>query len=134
MKHPIAATVAAAAVVTVICAAGTPVFGPWGVTLSYMETSVAPGSDFFRYANGSWLKRSVIPPDRRIAGASLEVDQGNEAKLRAVVEALRARPENSLSAEERKLRDLYAAYVDAKAIEAAGLAPVRSDLDRIGAL
>ncbi len=134
MKHPIAAAIAAAAVVSVAVAAGTPVFAPWGVTLSYMDTSVAPGTDFFRYANGTWLKSAVIPPDRRVAGVNLEVDQGNEAKLRTIVEGLRARPDASLSAEERKLRDFYAAYIDTKGIETAGLAPVRADLERIAAL
>ena len=65
---------------------------------------------------------------------NLEVDQGNETKLKSLVGALRARPDSSLTAEERKLRDLYGAYVDTEGIEAAGLAPVRADLERIGAL
>ncbi len=69
-----------------------------------------------------------------MAGVNLEVDQGNESKLKRIVEALRARPDSSLTAEERKLRDLYGAYIDIKGIEAAGLAPVRADLERIGAL
>ncbi|MBS0580887.1 MAG: M13 family metallopeptidase [Proteobacteria bacterium] len=128
------AAVAAAALATGVLAAGRPVFGPWGVTLSYMDTSVPPGTDFFRYANGAWLKGAAIPPDRRLAGVNLELDQGNESKLRTVVERLRAKPESALSAEERKLRDFYAAFVDTRAIEAAGLAPVRADLDRIAAL
>ncbi len=38
------------------------------------------------------------------------------------------------SAEERKLRDLYDAFEDTKAIEAAGLSPVKADLAHIAAL
>jgi putative endopeptidase len=133
MNFPRLAAVAAAAVVS-IAGAGEPAFGPWGVILSYMDTSVPPGTDFFRYTNGSWLKSAVIPPDRRLAGVNLEVDQGNETKLKSIVAGLRGRPDGSLSAEERKLRDLYLAYVDTKAIETAGLAPVHADLERIGAL
>ncbi len=125
---------AAAAVAVTLASAAVPVFGPWGVTLSYMDASVPPGTDFFRYANGSWLKSAVIPPDRRVAGVNLEVDQGNETKLKSIVEGLAARTDGSLSAEERKLRDLYLAYTDTKAIETAGLAPVRADLERIGGL
>ena len=68
MKYPTAATLAAAALGTLALAAGAPVFGPWGVTLAYMDTSVPPGTDFFRYVNGGWLKSAVIPPDRRVAG------------------------------------------------------------------
>jgi putative endopeptidase len=134
MKHRIAFVLGTSALVAAAFAAGRPVFGPWGVTLAYMDTSVAPGTDFFRYTNGTWLKSAVIPPDRRIAGVNLELEQDNETKLRTIVEGLSARPDAALSAEERKLRDLYGAYIDIKGIEAAGLAPVRADLDRIGAL
>lgn len=37
-----------------------PVFGPWGVTLAYMDPSVNPGTDFFRYTNGSGLKTASV--------------------------------------------------------------------------
>jgi len=110
------------------------VFPPWGVRLDYIDTSVAPGADFFRYTNGGWLRSAVIPPDRRVAGINLELDDGNETKLRTIVAMLRAKPEAALTAEERKLRDFYDAFEDTAAIEAAGLAPVRADLEAIAAL
>lgn len=110
-----------------------PVFGPWGVTLADMDTSVAPGSDFFRYTNGGWLKTAVIPPDRQFAGVNLELDKENEARLKSIVAGLAAKPEAALSAEERKLRDLYNAFEDTRAIDAAGLDPVKPDLERIAA-
>ncbi|MFZ0010051.1 MAG: M13 family metallopeptidase [Steroidobacteraceae bacterium] len=110
-----------------------PVFGPWGVTLADMDTSVAPGSDFFRYTNGGWLKTAVIPPDRHFAGVNLELDKENEARLKSIVAGLAAKPEAALSAEERKLRDLYNAFEDTRAIDAAGLDPVKPDLERIAA-
>ncbi len=127
---PIAATL----LVGIALAAGRPVFGPWGVTLAYMDSSVPPGKDFFRYTNGAWLKTATIPPDRRLAGVNLELDRGNETRLRTIIQSLRAKPDSALSAEERKLRDLYGEFVDTRAIEAAGLAPARADLDRIAAL
>jgi predicted metalloendopeptidase len=110
------------------------VFGPWGVTLAYMDPSVNPGTDFFRYTNGSWLKTAVIPADRTVAGVNLELDKGNEARLKSIVAALTARPDGELSAEERKLRDLYNAFEDTRAIEATGLASVQAQLTRIAAL
>jgi putative endopeptidase len=111
-----------------------PVFGPWGVTLAYMDTSVPPGADFFRYTNGGWLKTAVIPPDRQFAGVNLELDRENEARLKDIVASLAARPDAALSAEERKLRDFYNAFENTRAIEANGLTPVKADLDRIAAL
>ena len=34
---------------------------PHGIDLAAMDKSVAPGDDFYNYANGSWLKRTEIP-------------------------------------------------------------------------
>ncbi len=110
------------------------VFEPWGVTLADMDPGVAPGNDFFRYSNGGWLKTSVIPPDRQFAGVNLELSKQKEAQLIGIVATLTAKPEAALTAEERKLRDLYKAFENTQAIEAAGLSPVRKDLDRIAAL
>src|SRR5215469_9764261 len=111
-----------------------PAFPPWGVTLSYLDPGIAPGTDFFRYANGNWLKSAVIPPDRSVAGVNLELDKENEARLRSIVGELSTKPDVALSAEERKLRDLYNAFEDTQAIEAAGLAPVRGDLEHLATL
>jgi putative endopeptidase len=115
-------------------AAAQAVFGPWGVTLADMDPSVAPGNDFFRYTNGGWLKTAVIPPDRQYAGVNLELNRRNETQLKSIVATLTAKPERELSAEERKLRDLYNAFENTWAIDAAGLAPVRKDLDHIAAV
>jgi putative endopeptidase len=133
MRRTIAAALAAALIVTTL-AATAPVFPPWGLTLSYLDPGVPPGNDFFRYANGGWLKDATIPPDRRAAGVNLDVDQGNEKKLQTVMASLVARPDAGLSAEERKLRDFYLTFMDTAAIEAAGLGPVRADLERIAGL
>ena len=40
-----------------------------GIVIANMDTSVRPGDDFYRYANGSYIARTKIPEDR----ASLNV-------------------------------------------------------------
>ena len=125
---------ALAGVATTVFAADAPVFGPWGLSLDYIDTSVKPGDDFFRYSNGGWLKTATIPPDRTVAGVNLELDKGNEEKLQTIVAALEAKPYAALTDEERKLRDFYDAFEDVKAIDAAGLKPVKADLAAIAKL
>ena len=39
-----------------------------GLDLAGIDPSVAPGDDFFAYANGTWLKTTEIPPDRASYG------------------------------------------------------------------
>src|ERR1700739_2698836 len=111
-----------------------PAFPPWGVTLDYLDPQVRPGADFFRYTNGRWLKTAAIPADRTVAGISLEVDQGNEAKLRAIVASLGTKPDAELSTEERKLRDLYSAFMDTRTIDAAGITPLKVTLAALSTL
>ena len=113
--------------------AGEPQVKPWGVELSYLDASVKPGDDFFKYANGNWIKHATIPADRTYAGVNLELDLQNEARLKNLVADLAKTPDDKLTAEGRKLRDLYNAFMDTKQIEADGLAPARADLVRIAA-
>ena len=36
-----------------------------GIDTGGMDRSVAPGDDFFGYANGTWMAKTEIPADRR---------------------------------------------------------------------
>ena len=107
---------------------------PWGVELSYLDKTVKPGDDFFLYANGNWVKHDVIPADRTYSGVNLELDRENEARLKGLVAELAASPDSKLTAEGRKLRDLYSAFMDTKQIEANGLKPAQKDLAAIANL
>ena len=109
-----------------------PQIPPWGVDLEYIDTSVKPGDDFYAYANGRWLKSAEIPADRAFAGSWLELGLRNDERLKRIVSQLHAAPEPG--AEERKLRDLYDAFLDTTQIDARGLEPARGDLERIAAL
>jgi putative endopeptidase len=100
--------------------------------LSYLDKSASPGADFFVYANGGWLKNAVIPPDRSYAGVNLELNKQNEQRLMDIVSDLHKKA--SATTEERKLLDLYDAFTDQAALEAAGLAHAQADLGRIAKL
>ena len=45
-----------------------------GIVPASMDKSVAPGDDFFAYANGSWVRNTEIPADRASVGASYIAD------------------------------------------------------------
>ena len=112
----------------------SPQFGKWGVDITSVDKSVAPGNNFFQYVNGAWLKTAVIPPDRSATGSFQDLQILSERRMRAIVDDLEAKPEGSLSPDEKKLRDLYDAFEDTAAIEANGLKPVQKDLDYLNGL
>jgi predicted metalloendopeptidase len=101
-----------------------------GIDLDGMDRAVAPGDDFFRYANGTWLKEAQIPADRAAWGtAGILEDLTSKRTAEIVSEAAKApAPAGS---DERKIGDTYAAFLDEAAIEAKGLVPLRPALDRI---
>jgi predicted metalloendopeptidase len=35
-----------------------------GINVNYMDKTVKPANDFFRYVNGTWLDNTEIPSDR----------------------------------------------------------------------
>ena len=39
-----------------------------GISIANMDPTVKPGDNFYLYANGGWLKRTVIPADRSRIG------------------------------------------------------------------
>ncbi len=112
----------------------SPSFGKWGVDLSSLDKSVKPGDNFFNYVNGKWLKTATIPPDRSQTGSFQDLQILSERRMRAIMDDLAKKPVNALAPDEKKLRDLYDAFEDAKAIEANGLKPVQKDLDYLNGL
>jgi putative endopeptidase len=113
-------------------AARKAVIGKWGFDLGAMDRSIAPGDDFFRYAGGTWLKSTQIPPDRSSWGSFDILRAKSEEDMRAAIEAAAKRSLAPASA-ERKAVDHYRAYLDTAAIETKGLEPAKADLARIAA-
>jgi putative endopeptidase len=114
-------------------AAEAPRFGDFGFDEAGMNRSVHPGDDFFAYANGVWADTTEIPSDRARYGMfdllSLEVEQ----QVRDIIldAAARGGPAGS---NEQMIADLFASWMNADAIEAAGLDPARPYLDAIASI
>ena len=109
-------------------------YGTWGVDLSGMDKTVKPGDNFFMFVNGNWYKTAVIPPDRSSTGSFQNLRILSETRMNAIAAGLDAKPYDSLTDEEKKLRDFYDAFVDQKQIEANGLTPAKKDLDYLASL
>ena len=57
-----------------------PLTGDWGFDAAGMDTSIRPGDDFFKYANGGWDARTPIPADR--TGYELDYVLADQAEQR----------------------------------------------------
>ncbi|MEO8727344.1 MAG: M13 family metallopeptidase [Acidobacteriaceae bacterium] len=104
-----------------------------GIQVSNMDRAVKPGDDFFDYANGDWIKRTEIPPDRGTVGNFLTLRDLSDKRTAALIEEI-AKSNAVAGSGKRKIADLYKSYMDEPAIEAAGLKPLRPHLDAIAAI
>lgn len=104
-----------------------------GPDLAGMDHSVAPGDDFFQFANGGWLKSTDIPEDRSSYGtgamlAELTTRRVNELLVQTTAQSA------ALGTETQQIGDYYSSFMDEAAIEKKGLTPVRPALARIDAI
>lgn len=102
-------------------------------SVEHMDRSVDPRADFARFAFGHWVETNAIPPDKARWGGFDELAQYNWAALKSVLEAAAARSHEPGSVEQ-KVGDFYASAMNTAAIDAAGLAPIQPELDRVAGI
>lgn len=102
-----------------------------GFSLSDLDTTVSPGEDFFNYAVGGWLRKNPIPADYSRWGTfELLVEDSYEA-LREIFEHPETFVESELRALAEKSSQFYRAAMAEAEIEAAGITPLKTELNRI---
>jgi predicted metalloendopeptidase len=104
-----------------------------GFDISSLDPTVKPSDDFFAYANGGWLAANPIPAELPRWGRFTALAEENTARLRDILEE-KAGLDAPPGSPDRKLGDFWASGMDEKAIEAAGLDPIRPHLDRIASI
>ncbi|HEY1632859.1 MAG TPA: M13 family metallopeptidase [Rhizomicrobium sp.] len=104
-----------------------------GIDLSAMDTSAAPGDDFFAYANGAWVKRTEIPADQSGWGVFTMLREQASKRTAGLIEDA-AKDANAPGSEKAKIGDFYASFLDEAGIEAKGLLPLKADLAAIDAI
>jgi putative endopeptidase len=104
-----------------------------GISVANMDRTVKPGDNFYEYANGEWIKRTEIPPDRGSVGVfSKLADLSNKRTAGLIEELAKSNPPAGSGA--RKVADLFTSYMDENGIEAKALEPVRPHLDALNAI
>jgi putative endopeptidase len=113
--------------------AATPASQPSGLDLAGIDHGVKPGDNFFRYANGRWLKTAQIPADRSSTGTFLKVFEQSEKDTAELIRNAGA-SHPAAGSNARKIADYYAAWMDTATIERHGLSPLKPELARIDAI
>jgi len=102
-----------------------------GIVLSNCDTTVLAGEDFFKYVNGGWLSRTVIPADRGSWGSFNELQERNNRVVREALTKAAGSQRYPEGTDQRKAADFYSIGMDSLRAEVAGIAPLKPILNRI---
>lgn len=98
-----------------------------GIDLSFRDDNTRAQDDLFVHVNGKWLDEYAIPADRAVDGAFRTLYDRAEEDVRTIIqEAAASNP--PVGTDAQKIGDLYSSFLDADAVEEAGLAPIASEL------
>jgi putative endopeptidase len=97
-----------------------------------MDPSVKPADNFFLYANGSWIKRTEIPPEYSRWGSFNQLIEHNNDALHAIAEkASKTKADPKSAPELQKVGDYYASGMDERTIEAMRTKPLQDEMAKI---
>ncbi len=104
-----------------------------GVNLDALDRETRPQDNFYQFANGGWLDSTEIPEIYSGYTVYHQVYEEVEKALQTIVEAAADnRSENGT--ESQQVGDIYSSWMDVETIDAAGIGPIKPDLERIEAI
>jgi putative endopeptidase len=98
-----------------------------------MDHSIKPGDDFYRYANGGWLKAVAIPVGRPSYDTRAILMEKTAQRVSDLIQDAAA-AKAAKGSVTQKVGDFYASRMDENAIEAKGLAPLADEMAKISAI
>jgi endothelin-converting enzyme/putative endopeptidase len=101
-----------------------------GADLAALDRAADPCNDFYQFACGGWISSHPVPADRASWSRFDELQERNDETLRRILETAAATP----TAETRQIGDYYGTCMDERAIDAAGITPLKGDLEAIASL
>lgn len=100
----------------------------------YIDTSVNPGDDFFKYACGKWIKDHPIPSNENSWGIYNVVQEETYNRLQSINKSAAAESHPAKGTSAQKIGDFWYSAMDTATIEKQGISPLKDEFDRINAI
>ncbi|HLV46326.1 MAG TPA: M13 family metallopeptidase [Flavobacterium sp.] len=105
-----------------------------GINLEYMDKSVKPGDDFFRYVNGTWYDQTEIPDDRTRWGSFDELRQNTDKDALEILKEAAENQDLDPKSDQAKAVAIYETYLDEAKRNELGVEPLKPYVEKINAV
>jgi len=105
-----------------------------GINLAYMDTTVKPSDDFFKFVNGGWITKNNIPADLGAYGSFTELRENNQKVLLEILRKAGANDQYKDGSDQRKAADFYTVGMDSVMAERAGVSVLKPYFEQISAI
>ncbi|MBX7061537.1 MAG: M13 family metallopeptidase [Pyrinomonadaceae bacterium] len=105
--------------------------GQTAFDISRMDRNADACEDFFQFANGTWVKKTEVPPSQARWGTFNILGDRNRDILHDILDRAAAAKNAKKGSDVQLIGDYYAACMDENAIEANGIKPIEPVLEQI---
>lgn len=105
-----------------------------GINLDFMDKTVKPGDDFFRYVNGTWFDQTEIPNDRVRWGSFDELRQNTDKDALAILKEAVNNKNLDPNSDQAKAVKVFTTYMDTIYRNKLGIKPILPKLKKINAI
>jgi len=106
----------------------------WGFDVQTIDPNVRPQDDFYLYANGTWLKKTKIPPEESRWGSFHILRTYTEHQMKVIVDELQKKRNFKKGTPEQMVKDFYLSAVDMKRRNTLGSTPIDSLRKKVAGL
>ena len=104
-----------------------------GIDLANLDTTALPGTDFYQFACGGWMKNHPLTDEYSQYGSFTILAENNRKQMQGLIEEL-AKEEHEQGTVAQKIGTLYNLAMDSVKLNQEGIAPIKAELEEIAAL
>jgi putative endopeptidase len=102
--------------------------------LSHIDSTVKPGDDFFRFANGKWFSQHPIPASEQSNGLWQMIQDTINNQVLAICKSAAALTDATKGSDKQKIGDFYYSGMDSLTLNKKGIDDIRPQLAAIAAI
>lgn len=104
-----------------------------GIDKKNMDLSIKPGTDFYQYAAGGWLKNNPLDAEHTSNGAFVDLFEQNQVRIQELIMEYAGKPQQQGTLGQ-KLGSLYNMMMDSVRLNREGFNPIKPTLARVAAI